>query len=230
MPIHGATFAQSITPSALRPITQIAENKDAFGQTLKPEPFPGQVIPQTEQHWANTSEVSKLIADVLAIGGDDVTSGFIDVSPAWIDRIASELTGSVGRQVLTLTSLPFKLAEGEAEVRDFPIVRKFWAFPSNAQDTAIYHDRVSQVLEMDRRLAAYSEGPRRDLEKARELRREPLLRLVPQVKDVEKQLKSLRLRLKAAEARDDKEGVKRYKERMELVRKRFNDRWERQVV
>lgn len=234
MPIHGPTLAQTLTPSPLRPLTQIVENKDAFGQKLKPEPFPGQVIPETQQYWSNASAASKMLTELLGrgTGGDDVTSGLIDISPAWTDAIAKELTGAVGRQILTLTSLPFKAAAGEAEVRDMPVLRKFVAFPSDAQETAMYHDRVAQVLDAERRLAAYMEGPRRDVERAQELRREaaPLLQMGPQVKDVERQLKSLRTRLKAAEARGDQMQVETIKEKMELVRQRFNQKWEQRVM
>jgi hypothetical protein len=141
--------------------------------------------------------------------------------------------GSVGRQISNVTELPVKLFSGEdVELRDVPVVRKYTTLPSSAQETATYHDRVAQVLKAERQLKAYSEGPRADLQKARELRqdRRVLLRMTEYTKDVERQLRSLRKRLATAQATGRMEDAEVIRERMKMLRERYNDTWRRRVT
>ena len=236
MPVQGGTVAQALSPTVFDPIIQIAENKDAFGRQLRPEPFPGEVKPRTEQHWSNASDFSVSAAKLIGAmtGGDDVTAGGIDLSPEWLDAIGEQALGSVGRQLKDFGwdfSLAPALGLKEFEPEQLPVIRKFTAFPTSGQETAIYHDRVAQVMDAQRRMSAYTEGARRNPEQARALRQESgeLLRMADYTKDVEKQLKSIRQRMRLAESRGDSAGVKMLKDRMDLLRKRYNDTFERRV-
>lgn len=236
MPVQGETVAQALSPTVFDPIIQIAENKDAFSRQLRPEPFPGEVKPRTEQHWSNASDFSVSAAKLIGAmtGGDDVTAGGIDLSPEWLDAIGEQALGAVGRQLKDF-GWDFTLAPAlglkEFEPEQLPVIRKFTAFPTSGQETAIYHDRVAQVMDAQRRMSAYTEGARRNPEEARALRQESgeLLRMADYTKDVEKQLKSIRQRMRLAESRGDSAGVKMLKDRMDLLRKRYNDTFERRV-
>ena len=101
----------------------------------------------------------------------------------------------------------------EFEPEQLPVIRKFTAFPTSGQETAVYHDRVAQVMDAQRRMSAYTEGARRNPEEARALRQESgeLLRMADYTKDVEKQLKSIRQRMRLAESRGDSAGTKMLK-------------------
>jgi hypothetical protein len=235
MPVGGGTFAQTLTPTLFDPVIQIGENKDAFGTQLKPEPFPGQELPLSEQYWSNATNLSKKLAQITnsLFGGDAVQQGAVSFSPEWLDAVASQVFGSVGRQISNVTELPVKLFSGEdVELRDVPVIRKYTTLPSSAQETATYHDRVAQVLKAERQLKAYSEGPRADLQKARELRqdRRVLLRMTEYTKDVERQLRSLRKRLATAQATGRMEDAEVIRERMKMLRERYNDTWRRRVT
>ena len=236
MPVQGGTVAQALSPTVFDPIFQIAENKDAFGRQLRPEPFPGEVKPRTEQYWGNASDFSVAAAKLIGAmtGGDDVTAGGIDLSPEWLDAIGEQALGSVGRQLKDF-GWDFTLAPAlglkEFEPEQLPVIRKFTAFPTSGQETAVYHDRVAQVMDAQRRMSAYTEGARRNPEEARALRQESgeLLRMADYTKDVEKQLKSIRQRMRLAESRGDSAGTKMLKDRMDLLRKRYNETFERRV-
>lgn len=236
MPVQGETVAQALSPTVFDPIFQIAENKDAFGRQLRPEPFPGEVKPRTEQYWGNASDFSVAAAKLIGAmtGGDDVTAGGIDLSPEWLDAIGEQALGSVGRQLKDF-GWDFTLAPAlglkEFEPEQLPVIRKFTAFPTSGQETAVYHDRVAQVMDAQRRMSAYTEGARRNPEEARALRQESgeLLRMADYTKDVEKQLKSIRQRMRLAESRGDSAGTKMLKDRMDLLRKRYNETFERRV-
>jgi hypothetical protein len=241
-PVQGGSLLQFVAPTVFDPLAQIAENKTPFGEKLRPELFPGQVKPESEQYWANASNFSKAATRLVNefTGGDDVTPGWAEktpglgllLNPHHLDAVFSQVTGAVGRQTMDVLGLPQQVfGEDDLDWRRVPVARKFTAFPSSAQETAVYHDRVAQVLDVKRRLAAYSEGPRMDREKARELRREStgLLRMEGYTEDAEKQLKSLRKRMQLAEGRGDAAAAKLMKDRMEAVRKRYNETWLRRV-
>lgn len=241
-PISGGTLAQVVAPTILDPLAQIAENKTPFGETLRPELFPGQVKPESEQYWASASGFSKNATSWInwATGGDEVTSGWAEdlpvlgllTNPHHMDAVLGQIFGATGRQLRDIGEVPFKaFGEDDMELRDFPIIRKFATFPTQAQSNAVYHDRVAQVLDVKRRLAAYSEGPRKDIEKARELRKSaaPLLRMVSYTDEAEKQLTSIRKRMRLAEGRGDAAAAKALKDRMDLLRQRYNTTWLRRV-
>lgn len=235
MPVGGGTLLQALSPTVLDPIVQIGENKDAFGRALKPEPFPGEVKPLSEQYWSSVSGFSKKAAQIVnsVTGGDDVTEGWGSFSPAWLDAISGQIFGSVGRQFRDVGyELPAAVfGDEELKLRKTPLARKFVAYPSSGQETAIYHDRVARVLSAEKRLQLYTEGPQQDFQKARDLRQDAAseLRQVKRVKETEKVIRTLRKRQRIAESRDDKVSAERWKDQIEREREKFNQAWKRMV-
>jgi hypothetical protein len=77
----------------------------------------------------------------------------------------------------------------------------------------------------------YKEGPERDLVKLQEVRQERSkdLRMYSQAQDVERQIKSLRVRIRTAENRKDNARVKELRGRMEEVQERFNAAYKQRV-
>lgn len=236
-PIGGGTVLQTLTPSLLRPLTMIAENKDWTGdRPLRPTQFPGDPKPYSELYWSSTSPFSKALAEHLnaLFGGDKVTSsGLMDISPTSIDAWVGTLLGATGQTVSRFAQVPFDLTDPtrEFDVWRQPVLRKFSAAPSSALDSATYHDRVSQIAMLEHRLKEYQDGPNKDLEKERALRAENrgLLALSSQAKDVEKQLKSLRQRVAVATAQGRDEQVRTLRDRMKLIMQQFNESFERRV-
>ena len=147
--------------------------------------------------------------------------------------IGGQIFGALGKSLVDMGALPGRLlGDEEVDLRRVPVLRKYTAFPSNAQENAVYHDRAAQVLTADKVLRAYEEGPRADPKKAVQFRREnrKLLNMVEQTKDVDRQLKSLRKRMKLAENRGDQNAAKRFRDRMDTVRARYNEAWLRRVA
>lgn len=236
-PIEGGTWAQTITPTLLRPLVMIGENKNWTGEMpLRPEPFPGQEKPDSQLYWSTTSATSKWVAENVngLFGGDRVTSsGWPDISPTTLDVWFGSMFGALGKTMRDTFELPKMILDPatELEVSKVPVLRKFTTSATSRLDAAMYHDRAAQVMGAAQRLGQYEDGPNRDLAKARDLRESErtLLGLAPAVKDAERQLKSLRQRVALAEARGDDGRVGELRAQMRAVRERFNQVWERRV-
>lgn len=233
-PLESASLLQSLSPTALTPFVQARENMNFAGNPLKPTSFPGAAaLPESQLYWDTTPKFYVGLAQALnSIGGDVAHSGFIDVSPGVLHNYVNFFTAGVGNaagQVYTMLGKSFD--ERKYETRDVPILSTFAHTPGAQMDVQLYHDRVAQVLNAEKAVQLYGEGKTRDLEKQREARQKYAqeLRMVGQVKDVEKQLKSLRVRLRAAQGRKDTAGAEAIKKRITAVQQRFNESFERRI-
>jgi hypothetical protein len=165
-------------------------------------------------------------------GGDVAKSGFIDISPGVIHNFVNFFTAGVGKaagQMYDLASIP--VSDKEFEVKGVPILSTYATTPGSQVDVQLYHDRVAQVLRAEKAVDLYGKGKTRDIEKQREskVKYAKELRLVNQVKDVERQLKSLRTRMRAAQGRKDTKQVKELKSRLTAVQQKFNKTYEQRM-
>ena len=94
-----------------------------------------------------------------------------------------------------------------------------------------YHTNSAGIYGASKLEQMYSKGPERDLIKLQAVRKDrgEELRMYSQAQDVERQLKSLRVRLKAAQNRGDLQREKEIKKRMEMIQERFNERYKQRV-
>ena len=236
MPISGGTFLQVLSPTFFDPLVMIGENKDAFGADLRPEPFPNEKRPYSQQYWSTVSDFSKVAAREIneLFGGDEIKPGLIDFSPEWLDVIAAQIGGSAWRTVKQAGYDVPKglLTEEDLELREVPIARKLVTAKSNVEDSILYHDRVSQVLTLEKQINHYSEpGQNRDVQRARELREEnqQLYSLVPLVKLTESRLRHFRKLRRNAESRGDTARAKTYKDKITEIQEDFNKRFRQRV-
>jgi len=225
-PMGGGTVAQALTPTALDPLIQVIENKDFAGNQLRPINFPGAGHkPDSQLAWQSTPDEYKWLARKINewSGGDVAHSGWIDVAPSTIQNTVNFLGGGLARFGMNVLGMPQDIAEQELELRNVPILRQLTTRPGTSIDTQKYYDRVAAVLSAERAVKDYGRGPTRDLEKRAEAKEKykKELRLVSHVKDVERQLKSLRTRMRAAQGRGDKKRVEMLKERIQSVQRRF---------
>jgi hypothetical protein len=224
-PIQSETFAQALAPTALDPLVQIWENKDFAGNPLGPTAFPGAPTARSELSWETTPEGYKWIARMLndATGGTVTESGLVDMAPSTYKLVVDTILGSAGRFGLQLGQVagsPF--SDEDVRLKDVPVVRQFFTDPSDPMKAQLYHERVSKIFAADRAVKVYEEkGERFRAQQLKDDRRSEL-RLLGYAKDTEAQLKSLRKRMRLAEGRGDTEAVKRYKERIDGLRVRFN--------
>jgi hypothetical protein len=97
--------------------------------------------------------------------------------------------------------------------------------------TEKYYERTARVMSAERAVKEYRAGPSRDPEKYAKAKEEYAgeLRMVEHVKDVERQIKSLRTRMRAAEGRGDEARVDDLKARINSVQSRFLNTYDRRV-
>lgn len=233
-PLGGKTFAQIITPTALDPVVQSIENKDFAGNTLRPFNYPGAGHkPNAELAWESTPDEYKALARKLNewSGGDVAHSGWLDVAPADYQNLVNFFGGGLVRFLAQTATTIRDVPRGEAEVKNVPILRQFAARPGNQMITEKYYDLTARVMSAEKTLKEYRAGPARDPEKYAQAIEEYAdeLRMVNHVKDVERQIKSLRTRMRAAQGRGDEERVEDLRAKIASVQARFNQTFERRV-
>jgi len=234
-PVAGPSWLQALAPTAAKPGVQITTNEDFAGNPLAPTRFPGDTKPASQMAWSSTPEKYKYIAEKMNewTGGNVAQSGMVDVSPSTYKVINEAITGGLGRFMTQLGETAWAAVDEDetAELKDVPIVRQFAVTPKDTMGPQLYHERQAKVEGATKALDAYTKGPDRNVFKAREIRAEDrdVLGLAKFAKDAERQIKSLRKRMRAAEKRGDERGVERYKARIKQVQRRFNTTWERQV-
>ncbi|MCP3672277.1 MAG: hypothetical protein GY814_17960, partial [Gammaproteobacteria bacterium] len=234
-PMASASLMQSLSPTILDPFVQAVENKNFAGNPIKPTSFPGAAaLPESQLYWGSTPAAYIGLAQTLnaLTGGDVAKSGFVDISPGVIHNFVNFFTAGVGKaagQIYDLGSIP--ISDKEFEIKDVPILSTYATAPGKQVDVQLYHDRVAQVLRAQKAVDLYGKGKTRDIEKQRESRTKYAkeLRLVNHVKDVERQLKSLRTRMRAAQGRKDTKRVKDLKSRLTSIQQKFNKTYEQRM-
>lgn len=138
-----ATPIQVLTPTVLDPFVQATENKDWAGRQIVPEQNPfGPPKPDSQLSRRDTSVYAKAIAQFLnvATGGDEVSSGKVDVSPATLDHYIDWATGGVGRFITKATQLPFRVAGDDLPPNTIPIVNRFIGEPPRSTNAREFYD------------------------------------------------------------------------------------------
>jgi hypothetical protein len=236
-PIGGGTLAQTISPTALDPLVQIMENRNFVGNPLGPDGYPGaSKRPDAYLAWDSTPGIYKHVAQFVneLTGGSPVESGAVDVRPSTIKVLTDFALGSLGRTIIDLgkTGLAPVLDNTDFEgPEDVPLLKIFMTAPSDGTAISLYHDRVAQVLGAKRLEQMYSEGGGRDPLKLAQVRKDraAVLRMVPQVEDTERQIKSLRKAIRSAQVRGDSRTERMLRDRIVQLQKRLNQSFSRQV-
>jgi hypothetical protein len=229
------SIAQAISPTAADPFVQILENKDFAGNPIGPEGFPGAGSKaNSELLWSSTPKGYQSVARFVneLTGGSAVESGAIDLRPGDYQLLAKFLTGSLGRFLSDATfGLQENLEKGIEGPKEIPIVKEFFSEPYNPMRSQTYHTNIAAVYGAHKLEKMYRDGPERDLVKLQEVRqaRSKDLRMYSQAQDVERQIKSLRVRIRAAENRKDDARVKELRGRIEAVQERFNAAYKQRV-
>jgi hypothetical protein len=237
-PVSGGTAAQMIAPSSFDPLMQIIENKDFMGNPLGPDGYPGaSKRPDAYLAWDSTPGIFKGAAEFVngVTGGNEVESGKVDWRPSTYKVLADFMLGGLGRLGVDIGQglgiFPGEHFLEREGPEDIPLVKTFVSAPSDSTAISLYHDRVAQILGAERLTKMYSEGNEKNPEKLAQVQREraAVLRMVPQVQDVERQIKSLRKAVRAAQARKDSRTEEMLRERIVQLQKRFNQSFARRV-
>lgn len=233
IPFYSGSVLQSLSPTLLDPYVMIRENIDPFGNPLRPEKFPNQMIADSQLYWSSASTVSRTMAEFLnsVSGGDKVKSGLLDFSPNVVDMWANSLFGALGKQAMLLGSLTEKIATDRAddiELADVPIVRKLLPTTKHSIDPMKYHQNVADVLTLKAQIKEYR---RTDPDYVRELleKNSGLRKMFAMTASTEARLNRLRTLRKNAIRNGDREREKLLDEKIKELQARYNDVFKERV-
>ena len=121
------------------------------------------------------------------------------------------------------------LVGNEAEI--IPVVKEFFSDPYDPLKSQKYHTNIAGIYGAHKLEQLYIKGPDRDLIKLQEVRenRGKELRMYSQAQDVERQLKSLRVRLRTAQNRGDAAREKELRDRIGKIQERFNNVYQQRM-
>lgn len=141
---------QSLSPTILDPVVQAVTNKDWRGAPIVPEQSPfGPRKPQSSLARRDTTELAKGVASWLnsATGGDEVTPGGVDVSPALLDHFVGWATGGTGRFLGKAADAPNQLSGDEdvAGASALPVANRFLGRLPASQRAKDFYDVVTST-------------------------------------------------------------------------------------
>jgi len=116
------------------------------------------------------------------------------------------------------------LDKGIEGPKDIPVIKELFADPYNPLRSQQYHENIASVYAAHKLEKMYRQGPEKDLVKLHEIRtgRDKELRMYNQAADIERQIKSLRVRIRAAQNRKDDARVRELRTRIEEIQEKFN--------
>jgi hypothetical protein len=143
------TGVKTVTPTATRPIVDVAFKTTRFGTPLTAPQFDkSKPISQTAK--ASTSEEAKSFAKFLneLTGGTTRRPGLVDIAPETIPYLFDQYLGTVGRLgrggVEAVLDADRDL-EKDVEERDKPIIRRFSGEVSRYKDVIDMYDRMTAI-------------------------------------------------------------------------------------
>lgn len=221
-PLGGEGSAlQMLSPTILDPFVQAAENKSWTGQPVVPEQMPfGLQKPDSQLSTRRTSATAKAVAQWLnrATGGDEVTPGKVDVSPAMLDHFFEFVVGGTGRTIERAAQLPGK---DEIKSRDIPVVRRFVGeVPENPNLTEFY--RTAKTIEdAYARTKHYLKSGDKDRARSYYKANKIELDMRRYIDEVRGKLKELREIEDKAVKQNRPDVVKKARDRMEMEARKF---------
>lgn len=218
-PLDSATLLQTISPTVIDPITQVAENKTFFGSPLMPErnPFEKVETPESQRFWSSVRPTSKFIAEWAnrITGGDKVEKGIIDVSPEVLDLIFDTFTGGMGRFYSDMFSLPIKTFKDETELRDVPVIRKLFGSPDKRKIANEFYENIEYVYMLNEQIKEYPE-------RRKKITKDKTYTLKTFAKNTERRLRKLR---KIRDKVKTNEATERINKKIDSLQKKFNKRF-----
>nr|BDD48107.1 hypothetical protein 23 [Balneolaceae bacterium] len=208
---------KTFTPTVLQPGFEIATNTDFAGNPIKPEPFPFAVEePQSQQYFRYVSDWALKTSKYLnrVSGGDEVTSGFIDVSPEHIEYVSNYFGGGVAKFFSNIWNSGEHVYDAYndleplalEDIYDVPFARSFYGKVSRAATRDDFIEHEETINRLMHQHTEYME--RGDLAKARQhlARNRHIMALEPELKSIKRQMRSLRAYQKQLSGTDTKKS------------------------
>lgn len=217
------SLLQTISPTIITPITDYALNMDYSGRPIMPTPSPFDATPppNSQRYWSNVGGIAKSVSQKIneLTGGNEVRAGAIDISPETLGQVYDFFTGSAGKFVERLATLPrtaLKASQGEMNwadvVGEIPMTRKVYGAVPSYVDTIRYQDLRKEILTVsdEFKLAQTTKDTKRLSEIRSSASSE--LKMVEMVKHTEQSLKELRTertRLKSVLEKGDNPAIQK---------------------
>ena len=205
-PIGGSTsLARMITPDVADVIIDINANKDWKGADIYPEPspfapYPG---PKSSRYWSTVNPGLKYLARKMneITGGDEVSSGWADVSPEHLEHVFGHIFGGAGSTAMRFEKMLHGMAEGKApKLNDIPIARRFIAAPSSFYELEKFKQlRALSEQASDMHKLYLENGEYEDAKKYREAN-DVLFRIHPRVKNTGSQIRKIHKAMRGVSA------------------------------
>ena len=143
-----------LTPTALKPIVDISQNKNFMGSPIYPSenPFTKTQKPGYRDHFNNVNGIAKWFAKGVntVTGGDALTPGYLSPNPEVIEYVVSQYLGGVGATVSRSYKMAQNLIQGKPiieDVNDIPLVRRFATQSEKYDDYGVYYDMLNAIKE-----------------------------------------------------------------------------------
>lgn len=205
----GETLLNKISPTLIRPIVELSENKDFMGRPIAPERSPYSVgRSESSRYFSSVSPISKEVAKQWNSfwGGDEVKPSstllghvpftdvsLTDVSPEYLDYFVSYFGGGLGSEFVKASSVIGAVAEGVLpDPNTTPVFSRFVGQTNDWYNYSRYHELRESALVVKQQLKHYT--ALKDTAKVRELQRDSkgLLQLSRMVSATDKKLNVLR--------------------------------------
>jgi hypothetical protein len=144
-PLSSGTPTQFITPTFIDPFVSHWENKNWFGAPIMPEqPAFAPAVRDSDRYFSGARDLSVGTAQFLnrLTGGNEVTSGAVDISPETIDHVIDSIGGGLGNFIGQTVDGTINTVKGDVPTPDeMPFIRKLI-------DTPFETGEQSQVFEL----------------------------------------------------------------------------------
>ena len=201
----GGDILRSVIPEVGKPVLDISRNLDWKNDRIAPDPNPFAKFekPDSQMYWSTASTWGVNMAQTLnrITGGSPEDAGLIDVSPETLDYAVQFIAGGMGKSISQIVDAPFKLAKGDLQLEDIPIIRRFQEDPSpyfEMENHKELRDLVYKAEAGKKRLLREKVGPRalKEFKKDNAVAFQMLVR----VKSTDASLKEYNNKLKIVEA------------------------------
>jgi hypothetical protein len=148
----GYGLLKTLSPTVLKPITELSINEDYFGNRIFKEDFYfGADTPDATRFDKNTAEWAKSMAQFIneATGGNEFESGAIDWSPDSIEYLFTFMGGGAAKFAQRTAKATTKVAKGksdEIEANDIPLARLFLGTVRETEAAGRYYETRKELL------------------------------------------------------------------------------------
>ena len=155
----GQATLSYLSPTALKPFVDVAQNKNFMGSPIYPSenPFARTQKPGYRDHFNNVNGIAKWFAKGVntVTGGDALTPGSVfgiqtSPNPKVIEYLVSQYLGGVGATVNRSYKMVQNLIQGKPiieDVNDIPLVRRFATQSEKYDDYGVYYDMLNAIKE-----------------------------------------------------------------------------------